>query len=328
MKHYLVTGGCGFIGSHLVHTLVQKGHKVTILDDLSSGHLANCSPKSSLIQGTILNKPLLESLMDTVDGCFHLAAITSVQVCNEDWELAHAINATGTLHVFSAAQKRRVPIIYASSAAVYGPQQDFPISEEAPAYPISSYACDKYYCELLGRIAKILFDVPNIGIRFFNVYGPHQDPLSPYSSVISNFIYRATHNQDLVIHGNGYQVRDFLYIDDAISVLLAAMDNLQGDIREEILIPYESLTNPLRIPYHVINACTGKETAIKDLANYVVSLTGSKAQCIYLESRKTDIYESVGDPSLLKEILGVSANTSIINGLKQTIAWMKEAASH
>jgi len=316
MKHYLVTGGCGFIGSHLVHALVQKGHKVTILDDLSGKHSLrhnmSQSPHIEFIQGTILNKPLLESLMDTVDGCFHLAAITSVQVCNEDWELAHAINATGTLHVFSAAQKRRVPIIYASSAAVYGPQQDFPISEEAPAYPISSYACDKYYCELLGRIAKILFDVPNIGIRFFNVYGPHQDPLSPYSSVISNFIYRATHNQDLVIHGTGYQVRDFLYIKDAITMLLTAMEKICTE----------------REGHYVINACTGKETAIKDLANYVISLTGSKAQCIYLESRKTDIYESVGDPTLLKEILGVSANTSIINGLKQTIAWMKEAASH
>lgn len=307
MKHYLVTGGCGFIGSHLTYALARNGNKVTILDDLSSGYVSNCSPDATLIQGSILDIPLLESLIAKVDGCFHLAAITSTQRCNEEWEWAHATNATGTLHIFSQARKRKIPVVYASSAAVYGSQPALPIKENSLMHPISSYGCDKYYCELQARIADLIHNVPTIGIRFFNVYGPLQNPLSPYSGVISTFIQRAIHQKDLVIHGNGRQVRDFLYINDAVTVLSAAMEKLHVE----------------KEGHYILNACTGEQTTVEALAHHIISLTGSQVECLYRKSRKGDIYESIGDPSFLKETLGVNAQTSIVSGLSQTLAWMK-----
>lgn len=307
MKHYLVTGGCGFIGSHLTYALASNGNKVTILDDLSGGYATNCSPEATLVQGSILDMPLLNSLMAEVDGCFHLAAITSTQRCHEEWEWAHTINATGTIHIFSQARQRQIPVVYASSAAVYGPQPDLPIKETTLMHPISSYGCDKYYCELQARIADLIHNVPTLGIRFFNVYGPLQDPLSPYSGVISTFIHRAINQKDLVIHGNGHQVRDFLYINDAVTVLLAAMEKLQIE----------------KAGHYIVNACTGEETSVEALAHHIIGLTGSQVKCLYRKSRKGDIYESIGDPSFLKETLGVNAQTSIVGGLMQTLAWMK-----
>ncbi|MEI8294900.1 MAG: NAD-dependent epimerase/dehydratase family protein [Alphaproteobacteria bacterium] len=307
MKHYLVTGGCGFIGSHLSYALAKQGNRVTILDDLSGGLATNCSAEATLVQGSILDTVLLESLMNMVDGCFHLAAVTSTQRCNEEWEKSHTINATGTLNVFSQARQRKIPVVYASSAAVYGHQQEFPIREDAVINPISSYGCDKYHCELQGRIADLIHNVPTIGIRFFNVYGPLQDPLNPYSGVISAFIHRAINHKDLVIFGDGSQVRDFLYISDAVMALMAAMEKLHNEKRG----------------HYVVNACTGEEATISALAHHIIDLTDSQGQCLYRKSRKGDIYESIGDPSLLNELLGVSAQMSIVDGLSQTLEWMK-----
>jgi UDP-glucose 4-epimerase len=308
LKHYLVTGGCGFIGSHLTHALVRDGNKVTILDDLSGGAATNSSPEAELVQGSILDTSLVGPLMDTVDGCFHLAAITSIQRCNEQWKWTHTTNATGTLNIFSQARKRKIPVVYASSAAVYGQQQYLPIREDAPLHPISSYGCDKYYCELQARIADVSHGVPTIGIRFFNVYGPLQYPLSNYSDVISTFIHGAINQKDIVIFGDGEQVRDFLYVDDAVISLLAAMGKLQTE----------------KQGHYVVNACTGKEATIGSIAHRIIELTGSKVNCLYRKSRNGDIYESIGDPSLLKELLGVEAQTSITDGLSQTLSWIKD----
>lgn len=316
MKHYLVTGGCGFIGFHLVQALVQNGYKVTILDDLSNNislrQNMSQSPYIEFRQGNILDIHLLESLMDIVAGCFHLAAITSAQTCNENWELAHEINATGTLRVFSQAKKRRVPIVYASSAAVYGQQQKFPIKENAPIHPISSYGTDKHYCELLGRIASILFGVPNIGIRFFNVYGPFQNHLSPYSGVISRFIHKAINDENIIINGDGSQIRDFIYISDAIEILLKAMEMIMQETNNCL----------------IVNGCTGIETSIKELAFHIIDLTGSKGRYVHFGHRKGDIHASIGDPQLLENMLGIIPKTSLIDGLKETIGWMKKSASY
>jgi UDP-glucose 4-epimerase len=299
MKHYLVTGGCGFIGSHLTHELVKAGHKVTVLDNLSNGYIRNIAPGTSFVKGCITDGPLLKSLMKNIDGCFHLAAITSPERCNKEWEQAHAVNVTGTLHVFSQARGRQIPVVYASSAAVYGHQQDFPIKEDALIRPLSSYGRHKYSGELEARITAI----PTIGIRFFNVYGPQQGRLCPYSGVISIFIHRALNQKNLIIHGDGHQVRDFLYISDAIRMLVAAMEKL----------------HTIKAGHYVINACTGKKTTIKDLAELIITLTYSKVKCLYGTSNKGDIYESVGNPSFLKKILGITAKTSIVNGIRQTI---------
>jgi len=310
MKHYLVTGGCGFIGTHLTYALLKNSHKVTILDDLSGGYAKNCSPEANLVEGSILDASLLESLIDTVDGCFHLAAITSAQQCNNNWELAHATNATGTLYVFSKARSRKIPVVYASSAAVYGPQPYLPIREDTKVHPISSYGCDKHYCELQGRIADLTYDIPTIGIRFFNVYGPLQDHSCPYSGVISSFIYRAANKKNLIIYGTGHQIRDFLYINDAIMVLLASMEKLQRE----------------KSGHYVINACTGQETTIEEIASHVMELTGSQVKCLYRKSRRGDIYESIGDTSFLQETLGISAQTSIVSGLGQTLEWIRQTS--
>ena len=197
MARFLVTGGCGFIGSHLVDRLLAEGAQVVVLDDLSTGRKENLAPGAELIIGDIRDRNSVRDAMTGVDGCFHLAAIASVEKAREAWSDTHAVNLAGTVTIFDAARhassKGPVPVVYASSAAVYGnPGDDWKgrISEEAPTVPLSAYGADKLGCELHGRVAWTVHGVPTVGFRFFNVYGPRQDPASPYSGVISIFANR------------------------------------------------------------------------------------------------------------------------------------------
>jgi len=194
MALYLVTGGCGFIGSHLVDELIRRGHLVRILDDLSTGQLSNVPIGTEVIRGDVADPETVAKVMQGTDGCFHLAAIASVERGNLDWLGTHRTNLTGAIAVFDAAGRTSrsgpVPVVYASSAAVYGDNPATPLGEEAATRPLSAYGADKLGCELHAFVAGKVHGVPTCGLRFFNVYGPRQDPRSPYSGVISIFCER------------------------------------------------------------------------------------------------------------------------------------------
>lgn len=305
MKTYLVTGGCGFIGSHLVDSLINDNQKVIVLDDLSTGKLENLNEKAELVIDSINNVDVVNRIMNTVDGCFHLAAIASVQKSVEDWVETHKVNLTGCINVFNAARHRKVPIVYASSAAAYGHNIDIPLSEESITKPINAYGADKLGCELHAKAASFVHDIPSVGFRFFNVYGPRQDPFSPYSGVISIFQNRALSNQDIVIYGDGEQTRDFVYVADVIRFLRTGMANI--------------CLSPM-----VMNVCTGKKISINQLAKAIVRITGNNVPIRYQDARKGDILTSVGDPKKAMKMLNIKTECSIYEGLEKLI----NASSH
>src|SRR5271156_2673049 len=251
MALYLVTGGAGFIGSHLVEALLARGDRVRVLDDLSTGKRENLGPAAELIVGDVADAACVAGAMQGVDGCFHLAAVASVELGNRDWLGTHPTNLTGAITVFDAARRgtadRTVPVGYGSSAAVYGDPPDLPLAETAATRPLSAYGADKLGCELHARVAAQVHGVRTAGCRFFNVYGPRQDPASPYSGVISIFFDRIGQGQGIIIFGDGGQTRDFVYVADVALALLGAMGQDSAGA-------------------HVFNVCTGKTTSLLELA--------------------------------------------------------------
>lgn len=304
MKKILVTGGCGFIGSHLVDQLIAMDFEVRVIDNLSTGKVENLHPKAELIVGDICDKELMYTVCQDIDGCFHLAAIASVQKSVEEWRDTHNINQSGTVTILEAISARRTPMeypfIYASSAAVYGDNANMPLSENHTTRPLTPYGVDKYACEHHARVAYITHGLPSIGYRFFNVYGPRQDPLSPYSGVISIFTDNALQGRDLVIFGDGQQIRDFIYVRDVVDMLVAGLDPSIQDVE-------------------IVNACTGRQSTIIDIVKTLSSITQKTLNTEFLQSRKGDIRTSLGDPSKAKDLLNVSAKTVLQEGLQHLI---------
>jgi UDP-glucose 4-epimerase len=306
MALYLVTGGAGFIGSHLVDALLARGDRVRVLDDLSTGKRENLDPAAELTVGDVADAVAVAEAMQGVDGCFHLAAIASVELGNRDWLGTHRANLTGAITVFDAARRARpdrtVPVVYASSAAVYGDTPDLPLAETAATRPLSAYGADKLGCELHGRVAAQVHGVRTAGCRFFNVYGPRQDPASPYSGVISIFFNRIGRGQGITIFGDGGQTRDFIYVADVVRALLAAMGQETGGAS-------------------VFNICTGKTTSLLELAAAIGGVFGLTPAIAFGPARAGDIRESLGNPQMTREVLGFSANVSIQEGLSLMAAY-------
>lgn len=305
MAAYLVTGGCGFIGSHLADALVARGDRARILDDLSTGHRANAPRAAETVIGDVADAGTVRAAMAGMDGCFHLAAIASVERGNQDWAGTHRVNLGGAIHVFDAARGgpsgAPVPVVYASSAAVFGDNTRMPLTEASAARPISAYGADKLGCELHGRVAWHVHKVPTIGLRFFNVYGPRQDPCSPYSGVISIFADRVIRGEELSIFGDGGQTRDFIYVGDVVRMLLAAMSHAGAR------------------PAQVYNVCTGKRTSVRELAETVSELRGKAPRIRFAEARAGDIRTSVGDGGKAAAELGVRAEMGLRDGLEVTL---------
>ena len=302
MAKYLVTGGCGFIGSHLVEELLARRHKVIVIDDLSTGKLSNLPKHVKVIVGDIRDKILIRSVMQGVDGCFHLAAIASVERSTNEWFNTHSINLSGTINVFDAARasnENPIPVVYASSAAVYGDNASIPLSENAKLRPLSAYGADKLGCELHARIAGVVHNLPTMGFRFFNVYGSRQDPNSPYSGVISIFSQRISQGKNINIFGEGNQIRDFVYVKDVIKFLC------KGMLDARICAP-------------VYNVCSGKSTSLKQLIKTLFTIAGYIVPISYKRARIGDIQSSIGDPLLSAKILNVRAQVKLGDGLKET----------
>jgi UDP-glucose 4-epimerase len=304
MATYLVTGGCGFIGSHLLDALLSDGHQVRVLDDLSTGKRENLPEGAELIVGSVENAALVRHAMSGVDGCFHLAAIASVERGNRDWLGTHTTNLTGAIAVFDAARRlgedgnpvQGIPVVYASSAAVYGDEQDFPLTEAAATRPLSAYGADKLGCELHARVAGIVHRVPTVGLRFFNVYGPRQDPKSPYSGVTSIFCDRLARHRSVTVFGDGMQTRDFVYVGDVVSALRASMARLPAAAG-------------------IYNVCTGRSTSVLELAQAIATLCLTKAEIVFAEARPGEIRTSLGSPERLRRELGVDCATPLATGL-------------
>ena len=311
MAKYLVTGGCGFIGSHLVESLVADGHSVRVLDNLSTGKRENLSPEIPLVVGDVADGDLTARCMDGMDGCFHLAAVASVQRSAEAWLNTHRTNLTGAIAVFDASRPREGraarPVVFASSAAVFGANTAVPLRETSTTAPLSTYGADKLGCELHGAVAASAFGVPVTALRFFNVYGPRQDPKSPYSGVIGIFSERLINGAPVTIFGDGLQCRDFIYVEDVVRFLRAAMEQP-------------------RPVFRVFNVCTGRATTLLQLVDSLAALQDITAKIEFAAPKIGDIRESLGDPGAAAAEMGVSAQVALRDGLARTLAHIAASA--
>lgn len=303
MTCFLVTGGAGFVGSHLVEALLGQGHTVRVLDDLSSGNRENVPPRAEFLEGDVTNPRTVAQAFEGIDACFHLAAVASVVRSNCEWLRSHQVNLTGTINVFDQARRlrrlREIPIVYASTAAVYGDCEVVPIDEEGPVAPLSAYGADKRACELHARVAGAAHRIPTVGLRFFNLYGARQDPQSSYSGVIALFADRLCRGEPVDIFGDGEQVRDFTYIGDAVAALSRA-------------IPAASTSGP------VFNVCTGVGTTVRSLAETMAALYRTDLVACYRPARSGEVRVSIGEPRRAAEQLGFRARTTLAAGLAMT----------
>lgn len=314
MPEYLVTGGCGFIGSHLCDSLLREGHRVRVLDDLSTGRVANLADSATLIEGDIRDVDAVSVAMAGCDGCFHLAAIASVERSVQAWVETHRVNLTGTLQIFEAARHAgrdggAIPVVYASSAAVYGDQGDRAIEEDALPRPTSAYGADKLACEHHARVATAVHGVPTAGLRFFNVYGPRQDPRSPYSGVISVFSERILGGRPVTIFGDGNQTRDFVYVADVVRALTLAQETVSDEPK-------------------VVNVCTGWSTSVQDLAGEIGGSLGCRPGIEHGPARHGEIRHSLGNPAAARRTLGFVAATPLRDGLAATVRAFAAGAAY
>lgn len=309
MARYLITGGAGFIGSHLADALIGNEHQVDILDNLFTGFLANVPKGANFINGSILDRDLLKQLLSEVDGCFHLAAIASVPLCDEDWLVSHQVNVEGTLDVLYQAAKehngrKTVPVVFASSAAVYGLSEIFPLTEQSPLMPISSYGLHKVDGERYGNLAHEMYKLPFTALRLFNVYGARQRADSSYAGIITSFCHRLNEQQPLTIYGNGEQSRDFIYIKDVVRFFIQAMQTSSNSSR-------------------IFNVCTGTTTSIVEMGEILCQLYGQPFEAVFEAEREHDIYFSQGSPVKAREELGIVAETPLRDGLSEMLHFYK-----
>ncbi len=303
-KRYLVTGGAGFIGSHLCDALLDGGHAVVVLDDLSTGKRGNLDPRASLAVGDVADPRAVRAAAEGVDGVFHLAAIASVERGNQDWPGTHRINQGGTVAVLDAARaQNRVPVVYASSAAIYGDAGEAVAREDRVPAPLTAYGADKLGSELHARVASLVHGVPTLGLRFFNVYGPRQDPGSPYSGVISIFADRIGRGEEITLHGDGGQTRDFVHVGDVVAHLLAGMRRLG----EPVQAPGGQASR--------FNVCTGRAVSVRSLAEILAGLHGVPLRTRQGAARAGDIRHSCGSNEAAVAALGVQAQVRLEQGL-------------
>lgn len=302
MARFLVTGGCGFIGSHLCDALLRAGHGVIVLDNLSTGRRENLHEDCKLVLGDVADPAALDEVAADVDGIFHLAAIASVARSNEDWRGSHVTNQTASVSVFEAARRHGgLPVVFTSSAAIYGdPASGEPIGESVVANPLSAYGVDKFGSELHARVAMRVHGVRTVGLRPFNVYGPRQDPHSPYSGVISIFAENMQRGAPVTIFGDGAQTRDFVHVGDVVRHFVRAME-----VRADV---------PM-----VFNVASGVSTSLLQLVGLLAEVLGVEPDLRFAPPRTGDIRHSLGDPTLARRVLGVPATLDLRAGLEHLL---------
>jgi UDP-glucose 4-epimerase len=307
-KSIIVTGGAGFIGSNLVKNLADANH-VIVIDDFSTGRINNIqnlitSKKIEFINGSITDLELLQRAFKNIDYVFHEAAIPSVPRSIKDPVKTNTVNAQGTLNVLIAARDNQVKkVIYASSSSVYGDTPTLPKKEGMTPNPLSPYAVSKltaeYFCEIFTRI----YTLPTVSLRYFNVYGPWQDPSSEYAAVVPKFITSVLNDRSPIIYGDGEQTRDFTFIDDVVTAnILAAESTSTG----------------------IFNIAGGKRISIKNLAQLIIQTCGKNIELFYQSPREGDILHSLADVTRAKDKFNFLSRFNITDGIKETIKWYQK----
>jgi nucleoside-diphosphate-sugar epimerase len=306
MSKILVTGGAGFIGSNLTEALLQRGLFVRILDNFSTGKRENLIfdkryPSLEIMEGDIRDSSTCQEAVKGIEYVFHQAALPSVQRSVEDPETSNAVNGGGTLNILIAARDQRVKrVIYASSSSIYGDAPTLPKHEEMPSHPLSPYALQKYIGEQYCQLFHQLYGLETVSLRYFNIFGPKQDPNSIYSAVIPKFIDALIQGRPPIIFGDGEQSRDFTYVENVVQANLLAMsaEHLHGE---------------------AVNIACGERTSLNQLLNVLKDILGSKQSPIYEEPRKGDVRHSLADIRKGKEIMNYEPTIGIEIGLKKTV---------
>jgi UDP-glucose 4-epimerase len=303
----LVTGGAGFIGSHLVDALLARGDRVRVLDDFSSGYRDNLEGRDiDLVEGSILDADALAQAVDGVEVVYHIAAFPSVPKSIDHPAETTRVTEEGTIRVLDAARNAGVRrVICASSSAVYGSVPTPPLDAHSVVVPDSHYGAAKLGGEAYCRTFRELFGLETASVRFFNVYGPRQDPESDYAAVMPRFFSACLSGQPPTIFGDGGQTRDFIYVGDVVSGLIAAGD-------------------AATLPDHPLVLSTGVITTIRDLADAVVAVTGAQVTPTIAEARPGDIRDSYADPSETSAAIGWRAETPLEAGLTATLEWFRK----
>jgi len=310
MPRSIVTGGAGFIGSHITEALVGLGHEVVVIDDLSTGHeknLAACRDRITFVKGSITDLDLLRTHFAGADVVYHQAALASVPRSVADPLASNEANITGTLKVFLAARETGVRrVVYAASSSAYGDSEVLPKREDMPARPLSPYAVTKYVDELYGAVFSSLYELPTIGLRYFNVFGSRQDPASQYAAVIPLFITSFLAGKAPTIHGDGGQSRDFTYIDNVVKAnLMAAGAGPEADGL-------------------VYNIACGASITVKELCLKIRDLLGCQIEPLHGPARAGDVRHSLADIGLARKKFGFDPEVSLEDGLQRTVDWYRK----
>jgi len=309
MNAYVVTGGAGFIGSHLAEELLARGHRVRIVDNLSTGKRANLAavPSAEFIEGDLADPQVAEQAVAGMDYVLHQAAIPSVPRSVKDPATSNRSNITATLNVLVAARDAGVKrLVYAASSSAYGNTATLPKREDMPANPLSPYALQKFVGEQYCQMFTKLYGFSTVSIRYFNVFGPRQDPGSPYSGVISLFAAALLAGRRPSIQGDGSQTRDFTYVANVVDGVLRACEAPAA-------------------AGEVINVATGGRISLTDLLLAMNRLNGTQIEPTYQEARAGDVRDSQADISKARAILGYAPLVSLSDGLKLTLDWYKSA---
>jgi nucleoside-diphosphate-sugar epimerase len=309
---YLVTGGAGFIGSNIVDELVRRGQEIIVLDDLSTGkesNLAGVRSKIDYRNGSITDLATLQSACKGVDYVIHLAARTSVPKSVKDPIESNHINIDGTLNVLVAARDAKVRrFVFAASSSAYGETPTLPKTESMQPEPISPYGVTKYVGELYAQVFGRVYGLENACLRYFNVFGPRQDPTSQYSGVLSRFMLAIIKSERPIVYGDGEQTRDFTFIANVVDETLRACESKGASGK-------------------VFNGGTGARITLNDVLKLLEKITGKKIQAQYDPARDGDIRDSQADISLARKVLGYEPLVHFEEGLKRTWDWYKSAFS-
>ena len=314
MAHeFLVTGGGGFIGSNLVHTLVASGRSVRVLDNFSTGlrtNLSSISSKIDLVDGDLCRDEVLKKAVQGVRYILHFAAIPSVIRSVEDPLPTNNVNVTGTLNLLVAARDAGVErVVFSSSSSVYGNTATLPKREGMLPEPLSPYALSKLAGEHYCRMFRDLYGLRTFSLRYFNVFGPRQNPKSDYAAVIPLFVDALMHDRAPVIFGDGEQTRDFTYVDDVVAANLCCC------------------TAPDSAAGGVYNVAWGRRTSVNELARTIAAVLGKKIEPVHKPARAGDVRDSQADSTRARELLGWKPSVTFEEGLKRTVEWFRAGAA-
>ena len=311
MPTYLVTGGAGFIGSHLSEELVRRGHRVRVADSLITGKRRNLDhiPGVEFVEGDLADLEFAKTVAEGCEYVLHQAAIPSVPRSVKDPVTSNRANVDATLNVLVAAREAGAKrLVFAASSSAYGDTPTLPKHEGMPTNPLSPYALQKVVGEQYLQMFTRLYELETVSIRYFNVFGPRQDPSSPYSGVISVFATALLENRPPTIYGDGEQTRDFTYVANVVDAVLRACDAPQAS-------------------GEVINVATGGRISLNKLFYAMRDVVGGSLQPIYAEPRKGDVRDSQADIRKAKALLGYEPVISFEDGLARTIAWYRAAGA-